>query len=787
MSSAIDDDTKRAVASGREAAGTMLRSVQKHLQKVFIVFVIGLVGTIMVLRRWVWDILRSDLVETGATNAKVVTTNPFEVILLQAKIGIIVGIALAIPVLLYLSRDALRERGVLPDTPISKWKVAGFALGTLTLFTLGIAYAYTLFLPIMFEFLANTAESAGFRPTYQITKWVEFTALLSLSFGIAAQLPLVMSTLAYAEIVPYETFRDKWKYAIVGLYAGGALFTPPDPITQLMWATPLVVLYAISLQFTKLVVTLKRSNERLAFGQIAREHWNVVAGCGVIAFLAVYAFFTAGGIPLTNDVLAALPGSFWPTLPPLGSAVGTSDQVAAAAVGLFAGLAAAAVVLYWYVSRELDDMGGMRYEPASAGDPEDIDIGELTAGGVRAAPIEAFEDMTEDEALSLASDAIDDNDSEKAEAILDRFDEVEEQREQDAEQEDDPGPPGTGGPPPAPDAGENSEVPPHARDQGQAGPAPDPADDVPHTPADAAETERPPEAGPSPDDDGGDPGVVTETTTGVVDAFTDDDTTEEDIGGYYYDLSFILESLTAKSFRIAAVFMATLALVFVALYRGGLKIIQEDFLTRLPAGMNPGDVNPVALHPVEHLIFMIKFSLLVAIVVTAPLVLYYAWPALKERAGVTGDRRILGLWGGTLVGAVLVGSALGYAYVAPGVISWLAQDTIGANMVIAYRIKYYGWLIVYTTVGIGLLAEIPVTLFLFYYGGLLSFEAMWSRWREVVITVFALAALISPKGVFTMFVLAIPIALSFLGGLAALWLLTLGGRREKASETEPAD
>jgi len=766
MSSAIDEDTRRTLAGGRETLGVVLRSAQKHLQKVFIVFVLTLVGTIWLLRNYVWDILKQDLL---SSDAKVVFVTPFDVILLQVKIGLVVGALVAVPVLLYLSRDALRRRGWWPQAPVARWKLVSLASGILGLFTLGIVYAYFIFFPVMFGFLADTATNSGFRVTYSIVMWVEFIALLSLSFGIAAQLPLAMSTLAYGEIVPYETFRDRWKHAVVGLYAFGAVFTPPDPITQLMWATPLVTLYAVSLRITRIVVTVRRSSDRLPIDEIARDNWNVVAGVGVLAFLVVYGFFSAGGLELVNELTARLPGSFWPTLRPLGETLGVSKTAAAALAGVVVGLVAAAFAFYRLVARALDDLdpggplGGPA--PASGGSPAEIDVGELDAAGIRVAPPEVFADMTEDDALRIAQDAMEEDDPERAEAVLDRYDEATELLEMEEAINEDP------------DAS--------MFDEGEAAdePAPRPAEEVPppsEQPGEPAPDPPGPDVGGSDGGDGGGGGpggAVAGTTTGVIDAFTDEDTTEEDIGGYYTDIAFILDSITSRAFRIVGLFMGVLAIVFVWLYGGGIKQINDDFTRRLPEGMSAVDVQAVTLHPVEHLIFEIKFSTLVALVVTMPLIIYYAWPALKKRNLVTGDRRVLSLWAGSLIVGVGVGSFVGYAEVAPAVISWLAQDTIGADMIIAYRIKYYGWLIVYTTVGIGLLAEIPVTLFLFHYGGLVSFEAVWGRWREVVVTIFAFAALFSPKGVFTMLVLAVPIALSFLAGLGALWLATLGGRR----------
>ncbi len=128
----------------------------------------------------------------------------------------------------------------------------------LSLFMAGVIYAYNIFFPYAFGFLAKNAVSAGIKPSYGITEFTEFMALLTLSFGLAAQLPLLMGVLSYTEIVPYETFRDKWRHAVVGIVVFGALFSPPDPFTQVMWAMPMVVLYVFSLGLAKVVTNVRR-------------------------------------------------------------------------------------------------------------------------------------------------------------------------------------------------------------------------------------------------------------------------------------------------------------------------------------------------------------------------------------------------------------------------------------------------------------------------------------------------------------------------------------------------
>ena len=95
----------------------------------------------------------------------------------------------------------------------------------------------------------------------------------------------------------------------------------------------------------------------------------------------------------------------------------------------------------------------------------------------------------------------------------------------------------------------------------------------------------------------------------------------------------------------------------------------------------------------------------------------------------------------------------------------------------AYRINNYGWLIFFLTVGIGILAMIPVSMLLFHRGNLVTYGSMHGRWREVTLAILGAAAFLSPRGVFTMFLLGLSIVGAYLFGLGVLWLVTLGGRR----------
>jgi len=729
MSSALDDDTQRALAEGQETARAVLRSAQKDLQKVFVVFLIGFLGTFYALRLYVWEFLR------GITAARmppeieaeleIIAQTPFEVILLQAKIGMVVGLIAAAPALLYFGRDALRDRGLWPSSPVAPWKLAVLAGTATLLFGGGVAYGYLVFFPIMFNFLAGFGLEAGFSPSYSIVMWTEFIVFLSLSFGLAGQMPLLVSGLSYAEVVPYETFRDKWRYAVVAIFAFGALFSPPDPFTQIMWAVPLLVLYAFSLYLAKVVVTARRGSDRIDLRATARANWNRIAGLGAASGAAVYLFYAYGGRAAFNDALARI-GSSRRVLP-AGEGLGMSPEAAVAVYGLIAGLLAAVVALLYFVYADLDATAGGRY-----GDPTAIDIGELDAAGVRAAPREAFEALEKEEAVALAGAATEAGDAEKARAILDRY---------DAAGGDGSGADGSGA------AG--------ADDGGQAGGVAD---------------------------------RVSRASSTFLDELADDedgDDAADDIGGYYTDAKFVFDSVRSRSFRIVLTFLLVMGGTFFWLYLGGLRDVREDFLGRLPAAIAAGDVEfrIITLHPVEALIFMVKFSVLVGALAALPMVAYHAWPALRDRGFVRGRARQVYVWTGALAGGLLGGFALGYFYIAPGIISYLVADALRAEMIITYRINDFFWLIVFTTIGIGLLADVPILMVLLNAAGV-PYGALRGRWREVTIAFLTFAAVLTPADIITMFLVTVPLMAAYGVGLGLLFVVTLGGRRNLAPPAE---
>mgnify|MGYP000730532281 CR=1 FL=1 len=729
MASALDDDTQRALGEATATGRAMLRSAQKDLQKVFVVFLAAFLGTFYALRLYIWDFLRgvteSRMRAEVGDSFEIIAQTPFDVILLQAKIGLVVGLLAALPLFLYFGRDALKRRGVWRNLPAARWKIVTVVGFSLALFGGGAAYGYAVFFPVMFSFLAEFGFDAGFAPRYSIVLWTQFIVLLTLSFGLAAQMPLAITGLSYAEIVSYETFRNKWRHAIVGIFVFGAVFSPPDPFTQIMWAIPLIVLYGLSLYLAKVVVTTKRGSDQIDIRTTVRDHWNSLAGLAVVGAVLPFAFYTYGGRNAVNAVFAyPLIDSRYRVLPP-GEGLGVDPQTAMA---IYGGVVAALLVVgglafLVYAGLEVDPDGEF-------GDPTAIDLATLDAAGIEAAPPEAFIELTEEEAMGYASAAIEEGEEAKAQAILDRFDETADARA----------------------AAQNTDS-----DDGSGA------------------------------DDTGDPGLgdrASRAGDSFLSELTDGEQDADDIGGYYTDIAFVAGSLRSKSFRLVATFMLVLAGTFSWFYIGGLGAVRENFLSRMPPGLvGENTLEIITLHPVEALLFMVKFSVLAGVVAVVPMVAYYAWPALRELGAVRGRQSVIFLWVGSLTAGLLGGFALGYLYIAPSIISYLVADARAYDMLLTYRINDFFWLIIFTTAGIGLLVDVPILMLLLNRAGI-PYRAMRTRWREVTVGMLAVGALLTPADIVTMFLVTVPLMAAYGGGLLVLYLVTGGGRRNLAP---PAD
>tara|TARA_R110002124_G_scaffold1415_5_gene8362 strand:- start:95 stop:577 length:483 start_codon:yes stop_codon:yes gene_type:complete len=132
------------------------------------------------------------------------------------------------------------------------------------LFLLGTALVYFVMLPFVMWFslsqqIAGGGVSAQLLP--KVSDYLSLVTALLLAFGLCFQLPVVMTLLGLAGIVNSKMMAQGRRYAIVAVVVVAAVVTPPDPVSQLMLAVPLVLLYEVSIWCVRLIELRKKKTE----------------------------------------------------------------------------------------------------------------------------------------------------------------------------------------------------------------------------------------------------------------------------------------------------------------------------------------------------------------------------------------------------------------------------------------------------------------------------------------------------------------------------------------------
>jgi sec-independent protein translocase protein TatC len=193
-----------------------------------------------------------------ATNHMIYTALT-EVFFTYVKIGMFGGICLGFPVI-----AAQIWIFVAPGL---------FLLWTPVLFTMGAAFVYYIMLPFSITFFGGyqvpaTSTAMGVQLQAKVSDYLDFVMTLMFAFGLTFQLPVLLSLLAKVGIVSAKSLREMRRYAIVALFAVAAIFTPPDAISMMSLAVPLVLLYEISILS---VVMIERGRAKEEAARAAKD------------------------------------------------------------------------------------------------------------------------------------------------------------------------------------------------------------------------------------------------------------------------------------------------------------------------------------------------------------------------------------------------------------------------------------------------------------------------------------------------------------------------------------
>jgi sec-independent protein translocase protein TatC len=175
-------------------------------------------------------------------DVQLIFTTPTGAFLVSIKVAIVFGILASLPFLFYQAWQFIFP-GLL-DTEV---KLASAVIFSATLcFFLGSAFAYLVILPLGLRFLFSF-QTSYLAPMPDISSYIGFAGRLFIAFGAVFELPLLSFLLSKMGLLTPDFLRKWRRYAVVMIFIAAAVLTPPDVITQIMLAAPLILLYEVSI------------------------------------------------------------------------------------------------------------------------------------------------------------------------------------------------------------------------------------------------------------------------------------------------------------------------------------------------------------------------------------------------------------------------------------------------------------------------------------------------------------------------------------------------------------
>lgn len=218
-----------------------LEELRKRLIICFIAVGIGFVISYG-FKEYLFQVLVNPLVKVMQPGDSLIFTGLPEAFFTYLKVAFLAGLMLAAPVIIYefwiFVAPGLYDKEkslMLPIVFLSTFFFIGGAL-----------FGYFLVFPWGFKFFLGFASDT-IRPMPSMKEYLGFSAKLLLAFGLVFELPLVITFLARLGIVSVEFLKKNRKYALLLFFVAAAILTPPDVVTQIMMALPLMLLYEIAI------------------------------------------------------------------------------------------------------------------------------------------------------------------------------------------------------------------------------------------------------------------------------------------------------------------------------------------------------------------------------------------------------------------------------------------------------------------------------------------------------------------------------------------------------------
>ena len=163
--------------------------------------------------------------------------------MIWVKAAVVTGLTLALPFVMYFLWSFVAS-GLYPHEQKYVHLFLPISIG---LFFAGVCLAFFFVFQPVLGFLFSFNRSMNIAPEMRINDWLSFVLFLPLGFGVAFQLPLVMLFMNRIGLFTIEAYLGKWRIAVMCIFVLAMILTPADPISMLLMAVPLTILYFVGI------------------------------------------------------------------------------------------------------------------------------------------------------------------------------------------------------------------------------------------------------------------------------------------------------------------------------------------------------------------------------------------------------------------------------------------------------------------------------------------------------------------------------------------------------------
>ena len=180
-------------------------------------------------------------------SATLIGTGPAEAFMLRMSVSFFAGVIIAVPLIFWEVWQFVKP-GLYEN---ERRLVIPFMLIASALFFLGVWFCFKVILPISFQFFKEQYELIGVTPQIKMSENLSLITKAMLGFGVAFEMPILAFFLGRSGLINDRMMIDGSRYAIIGILIIAAILTPPDVVSQMLLAVPLLALYGISIMVVR--------------------------------------------------------------------------------------------------------------------------------------------------------------------------------------------------------------------------------------------------------------------------------------------------------------------------------------------------------------------------------------------------------------------------------------------------------------------------------------------------------------------------------------------------------